>query len=175
MGLQLLAIEQAHRIVAVIAAKLVEPRGKLVQMPRLGRDVHMVWAIIALDAVALDERLIEIERLHRHLEQPFRVLAAELGRERLLAGCEPENSLAAAAARGAVSDEIRLEQGDLESALRQVQCRRASRKPAPDDGDVRVELSGERRARGLQARRARGAVIGRRRWLAEAHGDDSVR
>ena len=73
-------------------------------MPRLGRDVHVVRPVVAVDAVIANQRLREVERLHRHVEQAPRILAADLGDERLLPGGEPENELPAAAARGAIAD-----------------------------------------------------------------------
>ena len=173
VGLQLPPVEQVHRAITVLAAKLLEPLAELDEMPRLGRDVHVVGTVVALDAVLSDERLIEIEGLHRHLEQPFRILASDLGAERLLAGRESEDRLAAAAPRRAVADEIRLEHGDPEPALRQMQRRGAPGEPAADDGDVRLELARERRPRALEARRTRGVVIGGSRREIQAQGEGS--
>jgi hypothetical protein len=144
--LQSVAVEQAHRLVTVLLTELLEPLGEFGYMPRLGGHLDMIGAIVALDAVFSNERLIEIQRLDRHLEQPFCILSSDLGHERLLAGREPENRLAAAAARRAIADGIRLEQSDLEPALRQVQGCRAPGESAADDSDVRLELSLERRA-----------------------------
>ena len=82
-------------------------------MPRLGRDVHVVGPVVAVDAVLADQRLSEIERLDRQIEQAPRILAPDLGDEGLLADREAENRLPAAAARGAVADEVRLEHRDV--------------------------------------------------------------
>ena len=78
MGLQLVPIEQAHRFVGVLAAQLVEPLGKLVEMPRLGGDMDVVGAVVALDAMLFDERAVEIERFDRQVEQPPCILAPDL-------------------------------------------------------------------------------------------------
>ena len=65
-----------------------------------------------------DQRLRKVQRLDGQIEQTACVGVADLGGERLLSHGEAENGLPAAAARGAVPDGMRFEQGDAVTALR---------------------------------------------------------
>ena len=152
--LQFIAIQQLHRGVAVVFVQLAGPILQFRDMPRLDGDVHMIGVIVAVDAVLGDQRLREIQRLDGQIEQPARVVAADLGGERLLTRGQAENRLAAAAARGAVADDVRLQQSHTVAALRQMQCSRAAGNAAAEDHHVHAVLAAQRLA--LRPRAARG-------------------
>ena len=87
-------------------------------MTRFDGDVNMVGVVLAVDAVLGDQGLREVQRFDGQIEQAARVGVADFGRQRLLSHGEAENGLPAAAARGAVTDGVRFEQGDAVAALR---------------------------------------------------------
>ena len=81
--LQLVAIEEAHRSVAVLIVQFASPVAKLPYMPRLDRDVHVIGPVVAVDRVLANQGLRHIERFDRQIEQAARVGRAHLRDERL--------------------------------------------------------------------------------------------
>ncbi len=112
-------------------------------MPALDRDMNVIGAVIAFDAVFGDQLLRQVEGLDRHVEQSPGVVESDLRGERLLAGGDPEDGLAAAAAGRTVADAACLEQGDSIAAPRQVQRSRAARDAAADHGDIGLDISAQ--------------------------------
>ncbi len=157
---ELAALEKPHRAVVVLLVQLALPVAKLLEVSRLGRNVHMVRPVVALDAVIADQRLREIERFHGHVEQAPRVLAPDLGDQGLLTDGEAEDELPAAATRSPEADAVRLEQRDAVAAFGEMQGGGAARDACAHDRDVDAVLAGERRAGRARSLRSRGGVIG---------------
>ena len=111
--LQLGAIEQAHRLVAVLIVQFLIPVAKFLKMPRFGGDVHVIGPVVAVDRMLANQCSSDIERFDRQLEQAARVGRAYLRGEGFLAHREAEDSLSAAASRCAVADEARFQQATL--------------------------------------------------------------
>src|SRR5450631_2684794 len=165
MALQLVAIQQARRFITVFSVQLVAPFGQFPYVARLGRDVHVVGGVVAGDCVGIDEGSSRIQRLDGKMEHAVSVFAANLCRQRPLAGCESEDELSATAARGAVPDEAGFHEGHLVSALRQVEGRGAPRDAPADHSNVGAKLADQLRARAALVGRNGGGVVGGSWWI----------
>jgi hypothetical protein len=137
--------------------------------------VNMVGVVVAVDGVLGDQRLREIQGLDGQIEQAPSIVAADRGGQRRLTRGEAEDRLSAAPARGSVTDDARLEQGDLKPALRQVQRCGAAGDTAPEDHHVGPNGAAQCFAMGRRAfigelRRGCGgsSVIGVGGWVEEA-------
>ena len=131
-------------------------------MTRFDGDVHMVGVVIAVDGVLGDQGLRQVQRLDGQIKQAARVGVADFGRQRLLSHGQAENGLAAAAARGAVTDGVRFEQGDAVAALRQVQCSRAAGDTAAQHHHIGAMLAAQRFAMCARVARRKVAEVQRR-------------
>ena len=116
-------------------------------MARLYRDVHVIGTVVAVDGMVADQGLSQIQRLDRKIKQTTSVVAAHFALELLLACRQAKNRLAAAAARGAVTDGASFEQRDLVAALRQMQCRGAAGDTAAEHRDVGTDFPAQGLAR----------------------------
>src|SRR5260221_1236101 len=174
MALQLVAIQQARRFIAVLSVQLVGPFGQFPDVARLGCDVYVVGGVVAGDCVGIDKGSSRIQRLDGKIEQPASVFAPDLCRQRLLAGRESEDELSTAAAGGAVAHEARLHEDYFVAALRQVEGRGAPRDAPADYRDVGTKLAHKFRPRIAVAGCTGGGVVGRSRGVREAQNKSSL-
>ena len=143
VALQLVAIQQPHRCVAVI---FVQFPGPLLEFPHVAGfdgDVHLIGPVVAIDGVFPDQGLRQVQRLDRQVKQTPRVLPAHLALELLLADRQAKNRLTAAAARSAVADAPCLEQGHFVAALRQMQRGRTAGDAAAEHRHIARDLAAQ--------------------------------
>ena len=182
MRLQFFAVQQAHGWVVVLLVQFADPVGEFLNLPRFDGDMNVVRVVVAIDGVLADQRLSEIQGLDGQIEQAPRIVAADVGGERLLARGQPKNSLSAAASRGPVADGACLEQGHAIAPLREMQCSRATRNAAAEHGYIGLERAAQRLALGPGALAAqgcggggRGGVVGRGGRMGQVQGGFSSR
>src|ERR1700722_18359438 len=120
VSLQLVAIQQSNRRVAVVFVQLPCPLIEFPQVARLHCDVHMIWTVVALDGVLLDQGLSQVQRLDRQVEQTPGVFSPDFALELLLTDRQAKNRLTAAAARSAIADTSGFEQSHFVAAFCQM-------------------------------------------------------
>ncbi len=144
MVLEFFAIQHARGWVGVFLVQFPGPFIQFLYLARFQRDMHMIGLILAIDGVVADQRLGEVQSLDGKVEQTACIIAPDVGDEALLACGETENRLAAAAPGSTVADEMRLQQGDPEAPLGQMQRRRTTGNSAAEHGDIDADVAAQR-------------------------------
>ena len=148
------------------------PGLQLTRLAVADRQAQITRAPVAIDLKARATLLDQRQRLDRHRPHAARLVEAELRFDGVLLAGKARQRLAAVAPGGAPADLLCFKQHHVVAAVGQFDRRRQPSQATADDGDIALEVCGERRRccrtlhRGVVVRVARQIAIG----VEEAHG-----